>query len=176
VTRGAGRLRVGVGGLLLASAAVAPLGCGGGLGDLPPPVGGEVRVGDVVVRDPRLEAPPPGGHRAGTDVRLDLRFGQEASEPEFLVDVTTPAARDAVLLRDATGSGAFVPVERLPVPVAVPPGGAPEPASAYVQLRDLTAELRPGEPVQVTLTFARAGTTTLLVPVATADAAAATAG
>lgn len=108
-------------------------------------------VGAIAVRNLRV-LPPSGGesYAVGSTARVAFVLVNEGPEADRLTDVTT----------DAAGGVALVgPAPQLTVP-------AQGTVSDYAfELRGLTRELRPGQYVQMTLTFADNGSETMLVPV-----------
>lgn len=111
-------------------------------------------IGALAIRNIRV-LPPTGAvaYAAGSDARVGLVVVNEGAEADRLTTVTSDAAaRVEVLGPDGR------------------PGTLTSPASTATSgfvlvLRGLTRELRPGQYVQMELTFAENGTETMLVPV-----------
>lgn len=132
--------------------------------------GVHARVGDVLLRDISVDEPADGTHEPGDVARLRLVLFNEAPTADALTSVSTPAAADARLLVDANCDGTIellgaVPLAPSPAvsrPAPTVPDG-PEPFYRVDLLLD--EELRSGESIPVTFTFANAGSTTVQVPV-----------
>ena len=111
-------------------------------------------IGALAIRNIRV-LPPTGAvaYPAGSDARVGLVVVNEGAEADRLTTVTSDAAaRVEVLAPDGR-----------PGTLTSQPNTA---TSGFVLvLRGLTRELRPGQYVQMELTFAENGTETMLVPV-----------
>ena len=141
--------------------ALALSGCGAGLdaqtyqtrtvGDA-----SNVDLGPLAVRNITVN-PPSGGftHPAGSDVRGVFRVANRSDEPDTLLEITSDAAAESVVLQDGA-----------PAELAIPANGSTEGSAGFV-LRDLTKDLATGEYVMLTFRFERAGSLDVLVPVAT---------
>lgn len=109
-------------------------------------------VGALSVRHLRV-LPPTGGagtYPVGSTARVALVLVNDGSEDDRLVGVTTDAASSVAVVG---------PTKDLVVP-------AQGVTSSYgFDLRGLTRELRPGQYVEMELTFAENGSETLLVPI-----------
>lgn len=120
-------------------------------------------IGDLTINDLHVLAPPvqrsdaqPDGQPAypvGSNARVTFVATNEGVGDDQLVNVTTDAAR-AVAPLGTSGTGGDI---RL--------GGYASSQRFYLELRSLTRTLRPAEYISMTLTWARAGSKTLLVPV-----------
>ena len=141
--------------------ALALSGCGAGLdaqtyqtrnvGDA-----SNVDLGSLAVRNITVN-PPSGGftHPAGSDVRGVFRVANRSDKPDTLLEITSDAAAEAVVLQDGA-----------PAELVIPANGSTEGSAGFV-LRDLAEDLVTGEYVKLTLRFERAGSLDVLVPVAT---------
>jgi copper(I)-binding protein len=136
---------------------------------------GSLKLRDAVLSDPGVDAEFPGYDR-GEDASLLVTIVNGDTDDE-LVSVTTAAA-ERVTVEGATtilagGSVSSIPDADNPLPVpawAVPsqPIGDPiDGAELSIVLRDLTTEIPPGVPTDVTFHFRQAGKVTLQVPVCT---------
>lgn len=116
-------------------------------------------VGDLSVRD--LRAPAP----AGDTMAVYLTVTNSGDADDALVGLTTEVAAMAMLHRTVTegATSRMAMVDAVPVPahgeMVLEPGGY------HVMLAGLRRQPREGETITVTLTFARAGTVTVAVPV-----------
>lgn len=160
---------------LLAVAAGAMAGCGEAASSdesefLHGAGGVHARVGQVLLRDVSLDEPADGTYEPGDVARLRLVLFNEAPEPDALTAVSTPAAAATRLLVDRDCDGTAERVGTIPLPPQPPvarpaptPPDGPEPF--YRVDLALDEELRSGEFIPVTITFAQAGSTTVQVPV-----------
>lgn len=111
-------------------------------------------VGSIAVRNIAVLGPPTGiVLQEGADAPMSVTFVNEGAEDDVLVSATTPAAASV----DVLGPTDQVEVPRL---------NAAAPGYRLV-LRDLTRDLQTGSYIDMTLTFERNGTRTMLVPVQT---------
>ena len=115
-----------------------------------------VDLGPLAVRNIAVN-PPSGGftHPAGSDVRGVFLVANRSDEPDTLLEITSDAAAEVVVLQDGA-----------PAELAIPASGSTEGSAGFV-LRDLAEDLVTGEYVMLTLRFERAGSLDVLVPVAT---------
>lgn len=115
----------------------------------------DTAVGSLAVRNVFIEAPSRGDvYEQGDDATATITVTNVSPEPDRLVEVTTDAAEEVVVLVDGEEDE-----------VVVPPLGSTG-SLVTLELLGLTRELRTGEFVTVTLRFAENGTTEFLVPVA----------
>ena len=129
--------------------ALALAGCGA------PPVkkvsegpGQSAQAGPIDVAGLQLAAAPGGVWRAGSHVPLVGRMVNESAEPDFLLDVSSPAADGGhVVPGAAQRPGIMLPPSE---PVKI---GQPAPVAVLDGLRK---PLRDGDLVEVTLTFTKA--------------------
>lgn len=111
-------------------------------------------AGSLSLLNVALEAPSSQeGHEVGDDVTVTLTVTNRGAEDDRLVEVTSSAAREVVVV--AGGS------ERAMV---VPAGGSTA-GAVTLELRGLTRPLRPAEHVDLTFRFADNGTVEVLAPV-----------
>ena len=141
--------------------ALALSGCGAGLdaqtyqtrtvGDA-----SNVDLGPLAVRNVAVN-PPSGGftHPAGSDARGIFLVANRSDEPDTLLEITSDAAAEVVVLQDGA-----------PAELAIPANGSTVESAGFV-LRDLAKDLVTGEYVTLTFRFERAGSKDVLVPVAT---------
>ena len=137
---------------------------------------GSLKLRDAVLNDPGADAEFPGYDR-GEDAPLQVTIVNDGDTDDELVSVTTAAA-ERVTVQGATtipagGSVSSIPDADNPLPApawAVPPQPIGDPidgAELWIVLRDLTTEIPPGIPTDVTFRFRQAGEVTLRVPVCT---------
>ena len=121
--------------------------------------GGSVDVGGIGVRNLHV-SPPQSGSTITTDQPAAVLgvFTNTGDEADALTSASSPAAASVTL----TDSGKVV------TSIAVPAHGAPSTTWALV-MSGLSQELHAGQYVSITLTFAKAGRTTLQVPVRAGD-------
>jgi copper(I)-binding protein len=113
-------------------------------------------VGALAVRNVAIEAPSDDkGYEVGEDATVVLTVTNAANQPDRLVEVTSSAAQEVVVLAGGR--------ER---DMVVPPLGSTG-SFVTLELRGLTRALRPGEYVDLTLRFEDNGSEELLVPVIT---------
>ena len=111
-------------------------------------------VGSIAVRNIAVLGPPVGiTLPEGSDAPMSVTFVNEGGEDDVLVSATTPAAASV----DVLG-----PTERVEVPRLTTSA-----AGYRLVLRDLTRDLQTGTYIDMTLTFERNGTRTMIVPVQT---------
>ena len=112
---------------------------------------GQLAIRDVAVQPPRTDE----GYEVGDNATVKITVTNAGPEQDRLLEVTSSAAREVVVLAgDQEGD------------LVVPPLGS---TGSFVtfELRGLTRALRPGEYVDLSLRFADNGTTELLAPVMT---------
>ena len=138
------------------------------------PGGVDARVGDVLLRDVSLDEPADASYEPGDVARLRVVLLNHAPVHDALTDVSTPVAADVRLLVDRDCDGAAERLGAIPLPAQPPlrrpdetPPDGPEPF--YRVDLALDEGVRAGEVVPVTFTFAKAGSTTVQVPVELAD-------
>lgn len=118
-------------------------------------------AGDIAVTDPFARA-SAGAAKTGAAFMTITNSGSEA---DSLVSASTPAAAEAELHTNVMDGSVMRmrPVQSIDVPadgeVSLQPGGL------HVMLLDLKAPLKEGQTIPLTLTFAKAGTVTVEVPV-----------
>lgn len=126
----------------------------------------EVSAGGLAVTAAWARATPPGAEIGAAYVTIANRGGSE----DRLLGATTPAARSVAIHQSSEENG----VARMrPVDApAIPVGGALEmqPGGTHLMLMGLSAALKQGESVLVTLRFHRAGEVTVEVPIASMGA------
>ena len=116
------------------------------------------QVGDLALRNLQVEAvsqeqgAPQGGGALLTGVVVNT-----GDTDDSLVRASSDVAGEATLVSEAGGTELAVPA------------GKTSGTEWAVQLTDLTREVRPGQYVAVTLEFAKAGRTTVQVPVKTTE-------
>ena len=116
-------------------------------------------VGDLALRNLAIDAPLSGSVITKDDVAtLTGTVVNEGTEADALTGASSDAAATAKLLVDGS------PVTSVPVPASGTSGTA-----WAVSLEGLTSDLHVGQYVSITLTFQRAGRTTVQVPVRSGD-------
>jgi copper(I)-binding protein len=120
------------------------------------------RAGSVVIADPWARASIVAG-RPGA-AYLTLR--NEGAEPDALVEVTTPAAGHAMLHETTLSADGVARMGHVSA-LEIPPGGAATlaPGGHHLMLMDLSAPLREGETVALTLRFRSGAEATVTAPV-----------
>ena len=148
--------------------AIGCVGCADGSGRGAPAVSDdpvrEVRpvavLGALEIRNPRVPAPA-----IGDRVSLYAIVENTGTAPDTLTGLSTAGGSGGSLHRSEVrdGTASMVPVG----PQTAPPGGylVLEPGGLHGMLTGLTTLLVPGDTVEVTLTFARAGSVAVRVPV-----------
>jgi len=161
--------------------------------------GANAQRGGVAVRGVLIPTPARGSYQAGEPAPLYLAISTEEGTSDTLIAVTSHAAASVALIRSPFGatppaaaaapsssaSPSSLPAATPAASPAVPsasPGGEEAGlkigdgalvvlarGASYLELQDLTADLKPGDTVSVTFSFARAGDITIDVPVATPD-------
>ena len=132
--------------------------------------GVHTNVGQVLLRDVSVDEPVDGVYERGDVARLRVVLFNKAPVPDVLTSVSTPVAADVRLLVDADCDGTAERIGSIPLapqppvarPAPTPPNG-PEPFYRVDVAFD--EQVRTGEFIPVTFTFANAGSTTVQVPV-----------
>lgn len=115
----------------------------------------DTSVGSLAVRNVSIEAPPRGDvYEEGDDATAIITVTNSSPEDDRLVEVTSAAAEEVVVLVDGEEGDVEVP------------GLGSTGSLVTLELRGLTREVRTGEYVAMTLRFADNGTSEILVPVA----------
>lgn len=113
-------------------------------------------VGQLAVRGVAVEAPRTDkGYDVGDDATVMITVTNAGSDADRLVEVTSSAAREVVVLAGDDEGDLVVPAR----------GSTGD--FVTLELRGLTRALRPGEYVDLSLRFADNGTTDLVAPVMT---------
>lgn len=120
------------------------------------------RAGTVVIADPWARASIVAG-RPGA-AYLTLR--NEGSEPDALIEVATPAAGHAMLHETTLSADGVARMGHVPA-LEIPAGGAAAlaPGGYHLMLMDLSAPLREGETLTLTLRFRSGAEATVTAPV-----------
>lgn len=129
--------------------------------------GSEAQVGEMLVRDAAIDPGTTAVVPAGATVTLRATLVNEAPGGDRLVSVSTPYA-SVVTSEGVTqipGDNAIRLVGSDPGPVGPPPADTRLSATARIVLGGVTQVLHAGPTYPVTLTFERAGTVTIPVPV-----------
>ncbi|WP_158853438.1 copper chaperone PCu(A)C [Saccharothrix deserti] len=120
------------------------------------------RVGDVVLRNVFVEAPPEHAYRRGDDAVVRLAVFSESDQPDALLGVRTQKADQVELHSDEDCDGTSEVVPRIPVPAE---GAVGEPGSVspsyHLLVVDFSEEVLAGTTVPLTFIFEGAGETTL---------------
>jgi periplasmic copper chaperone A len=121
---------------------------------------GVVTAGDVKVHGAFSFAPPTQSEAAGYFTVVN-----SGRQPDTLLSVTSPIAAGA-MLHGQVQDGGMVRMTHLEAPV-VPAGDSLvlQPGGTHLMLMTLDRLPRPGDSVPVTLTFSRAGTMSVMLPV-----------
>jgi len=119
-------------------------------------------IGDLRILGPRIPAPPAGDRAA-----LYLTVVNTGVDGDMLISISSDAAAGASLHRSIVGGG----MARMEPagPLVVPADGSLilEPGGLHGMLMGLTARPQSGDTLAVSLTFQRAGTIDVEVPVVT---------
>lgn len=136
-----------------------------------PVTAASVRAGSLLVRDVIIEAPRAGqSYPDGGTARMDVMLVNDGPDADQLVKVATPIAAETRLFTDITTEDPSYRPQAVPFVAAFPAtSDEPRETPLYVELRDLSTPAREGQSYPVTLTFARAGTLQLAVPVEIPD-------
>ena len=171
------RRRTGGSGLLLALAMLSLLltGCSAGqqaqtATEQPTNDEASADVGSLSLRDIAIASPSGGRYARGADARLDMVItNNDVVTPDALVEVRTDAA-ERVTVSPAGGSTGTesARLADTSTEVEIPPDSAVSfrGARPSVTLDGLTRPMLPGEVVQVTFVFARAGAVTATIAIA----------
>jgi len=124
--------------------------------------GDEAKHGDVVVTSAWARATPPGVSVAAAYVSLR----NDGAADDRLISAASPAAESVTLHNTAEENGAAT--MRPLADAMIPAGGVleMEPGGPHLMLMDLSAPIKEGTSLPVTLVFERAGTVTVPVEVA----------
>lgn len=115
----------------------------------------DTAVGSLAIRNVSIAAPSRGDvYEMGDDATATITVTNASTEQDRLVEVTSDAAEEVVVLADGEEG-------ELEVPALGSTGSL-----VTLELRGLTREVRTGEYVTMTLRFADNGTSEILVPVA----------
>lgn len=147
-----------LGALLVAPAVLA--GCGGE--QAAQPFGGpgvEASVGDVELRNVRLDNPPAGIYEIGSAALLGVAMINGGNEDDLLIGVSGPDFTGVVVDENPASSNPAVPV---PAGETVYTDG---PDGPVLVLADIDETLRTAQSLPVTFTFERAGEVTVEAPV-----------
>jgi copper(I)-binding protein len=127
-----------------------------------PSPGENARVGDILLRQFRLDPPPDDAYEpypAGSDVRLYGTFVNEGDAVDRLLDVSSPDAADVELI-SSSGETVALPLEL--------PAGSPvqmEPGELALLVKGTEQVLQSGSPIDLRLVFEHAGAATISVQV-----------
>ncbi len=164
--------RAALGAVLAAGAITALAGCGAGqvntIGDEVAAVNGATgHLQNVDVVNTSIAAPPGEAHayQPGQSAALHFTVTNSGVQGDKLVSISSPAAQKVTLkgAQDIPGGSSVVATD------SSASGANPQAVTLSATLEGLTAEVKPGPTFPVTFTFARSGTLTLPVPVATPE-------
>ncbi|MBS0565635.1 MAG: copper chaperone PCu(A)C [Proteobacteria bacterium] len=96
-----------------------------------------------------------------------MTIENHAKVEDRLVSVSTDAGAKAEIHRSAQGADGVMTMDALPDGLAIAPGAIAELKSGgdHIMVMDLNRHPKPGDSIEVTLTFSHAGTVKLSVPV-----------
>ena len=151
--------------------------------------GGFGQVGELTIRQVHLAYPPSGVYRPEDQVELRMTIVNSGTVDDRLIGVTGPDFRAAVVgesppvSADASVASGPIPIPTPPAPLGSPEPDADAPGSTTstvdvhipargvvfvgtdgdptVLLTDVTRDVDAAQSIEVTLTFARAGSTTV---------------
>ncbi|WP_254920330.1 copper chaperone PCu(A)C [Blastococcus mobilis] len=147
-------------GSVLITAAVVLTGCGDD--EQPVRVGGpgvEASVGDMELRNIRLDNPPPGGYEVGSAALLGVAMVNTGDEEDQLVGVSGPDFTAVLVDENPATSN---PAVTIPADQTVFTDG---PEGPVLVLAGIDETLLSSEALPVTFTFERAGEVTVDAPV-----------
>jgi copper(I)-binding protein len=105
----------------------------------------------------------------GTDVTAVYLRVDNPGPPDHMVAAETPAARSVAVMAETSGTGIHTAAPG-PVDVQIPTGGIHyAPGEGHVMLSELAEPLRPGDHIDLTLTFERNGRRTVDVEILSWD-------
>ena len=110
--------------------------------------------------DPFVRATPQSG-------AVYLYIDNHSAKPDKLLAVSSPAAKMMMPMTMKQGANGMMEMVDVPEGFVIPAGGhfVFKPGAEHLMLMGLTAPLKDGDKIQVTLTFANSGDTTITVPV-----------
>ncbi|MGH3951012.1 MAG: copper chaperone PCu(A)C [Pseudonocardiaceae bacterium] len=129
-------------------------------------VAGMLRLSDVALAFPEGETKY---YPAGSDVPLTLHIANRGDSGDVLTAVQSPAATSVAISGDkeiVAHHALSVRAEETPEAGSDSAIGSEEIGVASILLEGLKQDLRPGQTIEVTLTFREAGRITLRVPIA----------
>ncbi len=123
---------------------------------VPPPAGG------IVIADPYSRAAPQAGGNGGAFMTITNNSGAA----DRLVSAQSPAA-DAVEIHETIDDNGVMRMRPVTGGFEIPAGGKLElkPGGKHIMLIGLAAPLEPGQEIEITLNFEKAGAITVKVPV-----------
>lgn len=124
---------------------------------------GNIEIRNAEIASPASDGSGPAVYPKGSDAEAVIWLVNEGEQPDELVSARSDAAQKATL----EGSR-VVPPERTLV-LSPEPMGTGNPVQGSLTLEGLKHQLRPGEMVEVTLTFRDAGQVTFELPVTMPD-------
>ncbi|WP_051707509.1 MULTISPECIES: copper chaperone PCu(A)C [unclassified Streptomyces] len=151
----------GIAPLTVAASVLLTGGCAGSEGEQKPPYsapGANADLGRLAIRYVHAAHPEGGSWRAGSDVPVYLYVRNEGDAKDTLVAAKSDRA-ESVALVDGEG-------HELPDGITVAPEttGKLYAGKPHLELRHIGERLRAGDFLKLTLTFRKAGSTTLTVP------------
>lgn len=174
-TRAGRRLgAVGAAALLAVSLTSCAAGQHAATADVRPGIDGtQGKAGDILLEGVAIHAPDGASYAAGSNAQLGVTLVNQGSSADTLVSITSPAFTGWGIVDNAAANSADVSGD---TGLTIDAGsaqrlgladlGASDTASTRtVVLTKLTDKLYPGNAVQITFRFAKAGSTTVRVPV-----------
>ncbi len=126
-------------------------------------------VGDLDLRQMKLAYPSGGSYQPGDDAELQMTIVNHGSEDDALVDITGDAFSDVRITGGGTAQGSGGSDSGSPQ-VAIPAGSTVflgQQGAPTVTLGNLRESLTPGQSIDLTLQFQKAGEVDVHVQVAT---------
>lgn len=125
-------------------------------------------LGDLTLKAAWVRATPPNAPTGGGF----LTIANKGDQPDQLISVSTPVAKTSEI-HEMRMNGNVMEMRALPEGVQIPAHGeiTLKPGATHLMLMGLKSRLTPGQTIAVTLTFKKAGTVTLDMPVLTPDQA-----
>ena len=126
------------------------------------PMEAPIKAGDLEISGPFARATLPNAPVGGAYITIT----NKGTEPDTLVSVASPAA-GIVSLHEMSMEGTVMKMRPLPSGVDIAPGATVTmaPSGIHMMFEHLTQPFVEGHKVQVTLTFAKAGSVKITIPV-----------
>jgi len=129
---------------------------------VPPPAADTTATGGITIADPYSRTAPQEGGNGGAFMTIT----NGSSEADRLVSAQSPAA-GTVEIHETIDDNGVMRMRPVPDGFEIPAGGKLElkPGGKHIMLIGLVAPLEPGQEIELTLNFEKAGAITVKVPV-----------